>query len=95
MLAVANIAEADDLNAGAVVNKMTPEDQYTFVAGIVEGLAHARFASDGHTDGRSCIYKWFYTEDKTPENIQAAFARFPEHLPGAVVAAMITRRCGT
>lgn len=96
VIATAYPARAEDFTAGTVITTMKPEDRYPFISGIVEGLAYARFVADGKTEapGMACIYRWFYEEDGTVDNIFAAFARFPDHLPGAVVGALITRRCG-
>ncbi|MEO1197940.1 MAG: hypothetical protein AAFX39_01710 [Pseudomonadota bacterium] len=78
-----------------VATEMAPEQQYPYLSGIVEGLAHARYVADERTPaGRSCIYEWFYDDQGTPQAILSAFARFPDYLPGAVIAAMIERRCG-
>lgn len=89
-------AQAESLSAGFVVNDMQPDEQYTYVAGIAEGLAYMLFVADGRAEepGMRCVYQWFYEEDGTIENIWAAFQRFPDHLPGAVMAALIQRRCG-
>lgn len=89
-------AHAKDLSAGVVLRNMEPQEQYTYVAGIIEGLAYARFVFDGNQEqpGMACIYNWFYEEDGTYEKILAAFASFPDHLPGAVTGALVKRRCG-
>lgn len=89
-------SNAEDLSAGTVLERMEPKERYTYVAGIVEGLAYARFVSDGREEepGMRCIYDWFYGEDGSVETIWSAFARFPDHLPGAVTAALVERRCG-
>lgn len=87
---------AEDLSAGVVADKMKPDERYTYVAGVVEGLAYARFVQDGQSEepGMRCIYQWFYNEDGTVDQIFAAYRAFPDHLPGAVTAALIKRRCG-
>ncbi|MEM1149527.1 MAG: hypothetical protein AAGI03_03085 [Pseudomonadota bacterium] len=87
-------AEAQDLNAGFVVETMSALEQYSYVAGIVEGLAtvSARGGDQGSLR-QMCIYNWFYDEDDSMQNVLAAFAYFPDRLPGAVVQAMIAQRC--
>lgn len=97
LLSATSIAQAEDFTAGAVINNMEPAERYVFVAGIVEGLAYARFVADGKEEqpGMACIYTWFYEEDGTADTIFAAFAKFPDHLPGAVTAALAQRRCGS
>lgn len=88
-------AHAEDFTAGVVMSNMSPEDRYTFVAGIVEGLAHARYVKDNKdTAGRSCIYNWFYDDRANLEKIYAGFERYPGALPGAVVGALVSVDCG-
>lgn len=77
------------------MQEMDPEQRYTFVAGIIEGLAYARFESDGNqTDGMGCIYDWFYEDEGNLNRIYQSFEHFSDHLPGAVVAALVKRDCG-
>ena len=94
LLASPEGAEARDLNAGFVVETMSALEQYSYVAGIVEGLATAS-ASEGDQGSprQVCIYSWFYDEDDSMQNVLAAFAYFPDRLPGTVVQAMIAQRC--
>lgn len=84
-----------EFTSGVVLDKMPPGERYTFIAGIIEGLAHARYEADGRdTVGRSCIYRWFYDDKSAIDHIEQAFARFPNRLPGSVVGALIQMRCG-
>jgi hypothetical protein len=88
-------ANATDFTAGVVMEKMTADQRYSFLAGIIEGLAYARFASDGkETSGMKCIYGWFYDDPKVTDLIYAAFKKFPDYTPGAVVAVLAKRKCG-
>ena len=91
---VANGAAATDMNAGVVVSKMGTEERHAFVAGIVEGLAIARFRQDNNKpDGMQCIYDWFYKDPDTPGNIYAAFQHYPDYPPGTVVDVMVRKVC--
>lgn len=75
---------------------MNGGQQYTYVAGIVEGLAHARFIKDGkNVEGRDCIHNWFYQDKTTSKKIFEAFERYPASLPGQVVGALAAVKCGT
>lgn len=95
MLAPLN-AGAQDFTAGIVMEKMDERQRYTFLAGVVEGLAYARYVSDGkQTDGMKCVYEWFYKGDGTVDKVYSAFRRFHDYLPGAVMAAMVERECGS
>ena len=87
-------ADAKDFTTGVVMTEMEPSERYTFVAGVIEGLAYARFAADGKTpEGMGCIYDWFYETGNAMETIELTFIRYDTHLPGAVLAAMIQKRC--
>lgn len=89
-------AQAQDMTAKVVMDRMSSEQLSGYLAGIVEGLAYSRYQRDGQkTDGISCIYRWYYEggDDRLLE-IYATFARFPDHLPGAVMAAMTQKACG-
>lgn len=91
---LASAAPAQDMTAGVVMEKMPADDRYTYVAGIVEGLATARYlADDKQTTGMSCLYRWFYGNSGTAEIIGAAFRRFPEHYPGVIVATLVGKEC--
>lgn len=87
-------ASSTEFTARVVMEKMTAEERYSYLAGIVEGLAYARYASDGKTRaGMQCIYSWFYDDRKTADLIEAAFAQYPDYTPGAVVAVLAKRKC--
>ncbi|MEM8625379.1 MAG: hypothetical protein AAGG47_17905 [Pseudomonadota bacterium] len=94
---LATLLSAEDetvLTAGVVLERMDARERYTFIAGITEGLAAARYAAERPaTDGRACIYQWFYGEEETMGRIVHAFEHFADRLPGEIVLAMIQRRC--
>ena len=76
------------------MEKMSSGERYSFVAGVVEGLAVSRYMQDGKKpEGMNCIYDWFYKDKITIERIYAAFTRFPNYLPGAVVDALVRKVC--
>ncbi|MDX8348890.1 hypothetical protein SLH49_12965 [Cognatiyoonia sp. IB215446] len=88
-------AAAQDFTAGKVALEMEAGEQFSFVAGMIEGMAHARLRADGNaSDGMACIYAWFYEDESAYDNILAAFVRFEDRTPGAVLDALIQRRCG-
>jgi hypothetical protein len=83
-----------EFTAGVVLDKMSAGERYTFIAGIVEGLAHARYEADGReTAGRSCIYRWFYDDKSAIDHIEQAFGLYRDRLPGSVVGALVRMRC--
>lgn len=92
---VPTVAHAEEFTAGVVMTKMGTSDRYSFVAGIVEGLAHARYIRDGKTPkGRSCLYGWFYDDKATLQKIYEGFRRYPNALPGQVVGTLAAVKCG-
>ena len=77
------------------MTKMDGKERFAFVAGVVEGLAMARYVRDGKKpDGMKCIYDWFYKEPKTADTVYAAFERYPDYPPGTVVDLLVRRKCG-
>jgi len=85
---------AADFNAEKVLNEMSAKEQAVYLAGVVEGLAIARYMKDGKkTDGMGCIYDWFY-KDKNIPTIMAAFERYPTYQPGAIVDVLVKQKCG-
>lgn len=77
------------------MEKMTAEQRSSYIAGIIEGLAYARYAKDGKAEpGMKCIYQWLYEKEGTQRKIYAAFNNFKDYLPGAVIAAMVENECG-
>lgn len=92
--ALAEPATAQEMTAGSVLTKLSPDERVIYLAGIAEGLAYARYQRDNTaTDGMACIYRWFYAEG-TVQKIESAFGHFPDHTPGAVMMAMAEKECG-
>lgn len=83
------------MTARVISEKMTAPERAAFLAGIVEGLAHARYIKDDKaTEGRSCIYSWFYDDKSTLPKIHEAFERYPDTLPGRIIGALVATKCG-
>ena len=83
------------MTAGVVMKNMPANDRFSYIAGIVEGLAQARHARDGkNPKGSGCIYQWFYKELGTSAKIEAAFKRDPTARPGDVVRGRAATKCG-
>lgn len=77
------------------MEKMAGGERYAFVAGVVEGLAMARYMKDGKKpEGMKCIYDWFYEDKSTLDTIYAAFQKYPDYPPGTVVDVMTRKKCG-
>lgn len=88
-------AAETSFTAGVVMQKMDAKERYAFVAGIVEGLAMARYKSDGKKpEGMKCIYDWFYKNPDTIKTVYTAFEKYPEYPPGTVVDVLTRKSCG-
>lgn len=85
------------LTADDVLNKMGPKESASYVNGIVEGLATARWLKDRpNADGAQCIYDWYYQEPITPvwNRVVAWFERHPDQSPGTLMHVLIKKECG-
>jgi hypothetical protein len=86
-------AQAEELNANAVMNLMTPEQRSSYLQGIIEGMAYARYRQDGHEAGMQCMYKFYYDGDAGPKKVIDAFFKYRDHTPGALMAALLEKEC--
>ena len=88
------------LTAGVVLEKMPSNEFVVYVAGIVEGLAYARFRKDTVAAGKkvekgmSCIRNWYHGNDNAILNIESAFRKYKQYAPWIVIAAMVKKECG-
>lgn len=87
-------AQAQNLDAGFVMNKMTSDQQVSYVAGIVEGLAFSRWQRDKpNGDGVKCIYDW-HGKKGIWNKIEQWFGRHPDKQPGPLLYILIKKECG-
>lgn len=82
------------------MQKMKSEERFPYIAGVVEGLAYARYLRDGKQPaGMTCIYDWFYkgkdgkSSDDNITTIYAAFGRYPDYPPAAIVEVLLDKAC--
>ena len=88
-------ATASDFNAGKVMKEMKPDEQTAYFAGVIEGLAIARYHKDAkNKDGMGCIYDWFYKDKGNLKVIMDAFDRYPSYPPGSIIDVLVKRKCG-
>ncbi len=89
-------AQLDSMTAGTIFTRMSSQESTAYLAGIVEGLAWARFVRDNRTPGgRDCIYDWFYSDaGRSLRSIHATFERYPDASPGRLVATLANTKCG-
>ena len=87
-------ADAASLNAADLLRTLGDEQQYYYVTGIIAGLATARYVKDGTDTGSACIDRWYYDTPGVREKIKAAFVRFGDKSPSAILYALVTKECG-
>ena len=83
--------------ADEVLNEMEPVRRTGYIAGMIEGLAIARWMKDKpDKTGMKCIYDWYYNGDtkKNFNRITQWFERHPDKPPGALLYVLIKKDCG-
>jgi hypothetical protein len=87
---------AHALTADDVMNKMTAQERSSYFAGVVEGLAQARWVADKpNTDGMQCIQNWYYGGGESNlRKIHTFFERHAEKPAAALLYVMIKQECG-
>jgi len=88
--------DAAALTADDVLNRMNAEQQASYIAGVVGGLAYSRFLRDRpDTVGMSCINDWYYGSgtDKWVQ-IETWFSRHLEQQVEPLLYVLIRRECG-
>lgn len=95
LIAAPSEAVATEFTAGVVMEKMAGGERYTFVSGIVEGLAYARFIRDGKNEaGMKCVLDWFHGNNKVAmDDIEILFAKYPAYPPAPIVSTLAERKC--
>lgn len=92
---VGHPAVANDFTAEKVLKEMNAGEKFSYVAGVIEGLAMARYVKDGKKpEGMNCIYGWFYDDKKTVDTIYAAFEKYSTYPPGTIIDVLVKRKCG-
>ena len=84
------------LTADDVMNRMNEDQRFGYVAGVVSGLAQARWIADKpDAAGTTCINNWFFAEDSQRwPVIEDWFARNPDKPAAALLYVLIKRKCG-
>lgn len=92
-----NAEEAAALTANDVLNNMSSKEQTSYVAGVVGGLAQARWVSDKPDQtGMRCINEWFYNgQEKKWNQIDAWFSKHLDKPANALLYILIKKECGS
>lgn len=87
---------AHSLTADDVLNKMNRDQKNAYVAGVVEGLAQARWIADRpESAGMTCIHDWFYgSGDEKWHEMDRLFAQHPEKSAAGLLYVLIKQDCG-
>ncbi|MCP4182466.1 MAG: hypothetical protein GY761_04010 [Hyphomicrobiales bacterium] len=94
LVAETNVVKASELNAGFVMNKMSADEQVSYVAGVVEGLAYSRYLRDKpDQSGMKCVYDWYAGENVTRQ-VDQWFKRHPDKPVGVLLHVLIKKECG-
>lgn len=83
-------------DAGDVMTRMNAEQRISYINGMVEGLAIARWIQDRpDSSGMNCIYDWYYQKPLAPQFnlIRDFFERNPDQRPGALLHVLLNKEC--
>ena len=95
LTSVPAVAVANDFNADKVLNEMAPQEQSAYIAGVIEGLAIARYMKDGkQSAGMNCIYDFYYDDKANIRTILAAFEKYGSYPPGSIIDVLVKQKCG-
>ena len=89
--------EANAQSARDVLTKMSTPESTSYIAGVVEGLAFARWIQDKpDKTGMSCIYDWYYGPDKEARfnRVRTWLERHPDKGVGPLMYVLIKKECG-
>lgn len=89
-------AKAEDMTAGSVLKRFSTNELHLYLTGIIEGLKYARYEKEGKTTkgGWRCIHDWYFNDKNSPTIVLRALRKYPDHMPNAVMAALIKQKCG-
>lgn len=87
---------AQALTADDVLNKMDGKEQYSYIAGVVGGLAYSRYLRDKpDKGGMNCIYDWYHADSKEAwGRIETWFSRHKEKMVEPLLYVLIKKECG-
>ncbi|MBI1290184.1 hypothetical protein GC173_02925 [bacterium] len=87
--------------ARMVVEEMPVRERTSYIAGVVDGLAYARFRKDTLTKGEKdesgmkCILEWFRADSLAKlQRIEATFKKYGDEYPPILLTLMVKKECG-
>ena len=93
---VGHTEPAAALTADDVLNNMTADERVAHIAGVIGGLAYARFLRDRPDEtGMACVYDWYYArETERQDQINAWFERHLDKPVEPLLYVLIKEDCG-
>ena len=87
---------AEAFTADEVLNQMDEDQRRTYLSGLVDGLAQARWAADNSDQtGWACITDWYYNDLQTAwDSIDQWFERHLDKPAASLLYVLIDRECG-
>lgn len=87
--------DANAQTAGDVLNRMTDDERFAYVTGVIEGLAAARWAAEQpDSSGMACIYDWYFADnDEKRLLILTWLENNPEQRVGFLMHVLTQREC--
>lgn len=89
------------MTAGVIMKEMPVRERTSYIQGMVDGMAYARFRKDtlatGSKDetGMACVHDWFHKDSLARlMRIEATFEKYPNELPSVLLTLMIKKECG-
>lgn len=88
------------MTAGVILKQMPSSEFVVYTAGIIEGLAYARFRADTKRAGEKsekgmqCIREWYHNDKEAITKIEAAFRKYDKYPPWVVLASLVKKKCG-
>lgn len=88
--------QAMALTANEVLTNMESGERFSYVSGIVDGLAYARWLAERpNEEGMQCIYGWYYSnDDSVRARILTWLERHPDKPVDALMYVLIKKECG-
>lgn len=95
MFAASNQAMA--ITAGDVRYKMSSDEQFAYVLGVIEGLAYARYVKDSPDEtGMQCIYNWYQKDSavRWTDTLFPFFEKYSDKPVGVLLYVLTKKVCG-
>ncbi|MEM6889181.1 MAG: hypothetical protein AAF636_13685 [Pseudomonadota bacterium] len=94
----AGLAAAQDAGAQTaddVLNRMSDEERFAYLSGVVEGLATSRWVADQPDSSRmQCVYDWYFGQNvKVRQTVIAWLERNPDQRAGILMHVLVERQC--